>query len=241
MASPSLSLATRKSGFLYIGMAGLAMLIVFVGFAPTFYLNGHFEHHVLTPVVILHGIAFSGWILLLVAQTSLVKLGRTDVHRKLGIAGAILAVIMVSLGVTVAIAFARRGIGTPQEGLILRYFLPFPLLAMLAFTSFVGAAIYWRRSPEVHKRLMLLATFTVLQAAISRLHLAFIARYHAPAYFVLTDMLLLASVLYDYRSQRRIHVAYMYGGALLVFSQLASMGLAHVRGWIPLARWICGA
>src|SRR4029078_3829549 len=79
----------------YVGMSLASMVTVFVGFAPTYYLKGYFHGAPLAPLVHLHGVVFTTWILLFFGQTVLVARDRTDLHRKLGWAGAILAATLV--------------------------------------------------------------------------------------------------------------------------------------------------
>src|SRR3989475_3346443 len=95
--------------FFFSAMALLILATVFVGFARTYYLAGVFQAPLPSLIVHLHGAAFSCWILLLVTQTSLVSAGRVDIHRRLGIAGFLLACLMVILGMLAATdALARE-------------------------------------------------------------------------------------------------------------------------------------
>jgi hypothetical protein len=84
---------------------------VFAGFARTYYLAGVFQAPLPSLIIHLHGAAFSCWILLLVTQTSLVAAGRVDVHRRLGMAGFLLASLMVMLGVLAATDSLMREAG----------------------------------------------------------------------------------------------------------------------------------
>lgn len=72
--------SVRTTRSLYVSLAVLCLLIVFIGFSRTFYLNSFFAHRDLSSLRIAHGIVFSGWLVLLVAQVSLVALRRTDLH-----------------------------------------------------------------------------------------------------------------------------------------------------------------
>jgi len=64
------------------------------------------------------------------------------------------------------------------------------------FAILIGAGFYFRRRPDVHKRLMLLATISILSAALARLPFAFLQA--GPiAFFGLTDTFVLACVVYD--------------------------------------------
>ena len=102
-AKPSVSLPGRRYDHLFFSAMALLMLItVFVGFARTYYLAGVFHAPLPSLIIHVHGAAFSCWILLLVSQTSLVSAGRVDIHRRLGIAGFLLACLMVVLGVLAA-------------------------------------------------------------------------------------------------------------------------------------------
>ncbi len=101
----------RYDHYFFSTMAVVMLATVFVGFAHTYYLAGVFHAPLPSLIVHLHGAAFSCWILLLVAQTSFVSTGRVDIHRKLGIAGFLLACLMVILGVLAATDSLRRGTG----------------------------------------------------------------------------------------------------------------------------------
>ena len=77
----------------YSGTAIAMALIVFVGFAPTFYLRSYFGAPVsvtglvtMTPIVQLHGLLFTMWVLLFVAQTSLIASRNVALHRRIGCA-----------------------------------------------------------------------------------------------------------------------------------------------------------
>ena len=92
----------RTDNIFFSGMAVLILVTVFVGFARTYFLAGMFRAHLPSPIIHIHGAVFSLWILLLITQTSLVSAGRTDIHRKLGLAGFGLACLMPVLGVLAA-------------------------------------------------------------------------------------------------------------------------------------------
>ncbi|HEX3273900.1 MAG TPA: hypothetical protein VHR43_03520, partial [Gemmatimonadales bacterium] len=85
-ASLPAPLVRRRHHRFYSGMSLLIAAIVFAGFYRTFYLSPWLHGPALSPLRILHGVAFSAWILLFVAQTTLVAAGQTDIHRRLGVA-----------------------------------------------------------------------------------------------------------------------------------------------------------
>src|SRR5437660_4460628 len=102
-ARPSIGLPGRRYDHPFFSAMALLMLAtVFVGFARTYYLAGVFHAPLPSLIIHVHGAAFSCWILLLVSQTTLVSAGRVDIHRRLGIAGFLLACLMVVLGTSAA-------------------------------------------------------------------------------------------------------------------------------------------
>jgi hypothetical protein len=235
----TLAPATVRRGdhFFYFGMALFAAVVVFTGFAPTFYLKMYYSNRPLTPLVLIHGIAFSSWIVFLLARTSLVAAHRTDLHHRIGIAGGFLATFMPVIGVAVAIAAARRSVGTPAEAHELG-FLTIPFGDMAVFAMLVGCGFYWRHRPETHKRLMLLATIALLDAAIARLPLALVRTYREPAFFALTDLVLLACIVYDIISRRRMHPVYLWGGLLFLVTQPLRLFVGRTDMWITFAGWL---
>lgn len=156
---------------LYTWAAVVALLVVFAGFSRTFFLKGAFGAPELTALLLVHGIVMTLWFSLFLVQARLVASGRTDLHRRLGILGGLLAVGVVIVGVTVGISAARQGHSPGPPPLV---FLGVPLFDMLVFASLVSTALYFRSKPETHKRLMLLANLSILTAAIARIPVAFI-------------------------------------------------------------------
>jgi hypothetical protein len=175
---------------------------------------------------------FSTWILLVGAQILLVGRRRVDLHRRLGVAGAVVGGLVFLLGTTVAILSARRGMATDPAGAIA--FLPIPLVDMLVFAILLTMAIVYRRKPDTHKRLMLLATLSMIDAAIARWPLGAMATVPY-VFFGITDLFVAAGPLYDLASKRRVHPAYIWGGLLLVASQPLRLALAGTEAWQNLA------
>ena len=221
----------RSEHLFFTGMAVACALIVFAGFAPSYYLRSS-ALPPLSPFVQLHGAVFTAWILLFVTQTSLVAANRTDIHRQVGIVGAVIAVLLVVIGTTMAIDGLRRGLGS-IFGMEARQFFSIPLGDILAFTILVTAALALRSQPQAHKRLMLLATITLLPAPIARL--AFPFGLGIPFWFLLTDILVLAVLLYDLWSRARVHKAVVYGAVLIVLAKPLLVWASGTSAWLRLA------
>jgi hypothetical protein len=222
----------------YTGMAAAAAVVVFVGFSPTYFLRASYQSTPLPTYLQVHGFFFTTWIALFIAQTSLVAARRTDVHRRLGWATAALAVVMVGVGTTAGIWSMRRQVeaGFAAQA---QAFLTTPLFSMAMFAVLVGAAIRFRRDPQMHKRLMLLATISILDAAVARLPFEYL-RASSWNYLPTTDVFLAAAILYDVVSRRTVHQAYIWGGLLLVIEQALRIPIGDTSAWQGIARVLIG-
>jgi hypothetical protein len=214
-------------------MALAAGVAVFVGFAPTFYLRPDAVAP-LPPYLQIHGVAFTAWIVLFALQTALIASGRPRLHRRLGWAGAALAASMVVVGSTAGIWSMQREVANGNTDAAMT-FLTTPFSAMLVFALLVGAAVAWRRRPEVHKRLMLLATISLLDAAVARWPFGFTADW---MFYAITDLFILAAIAYDLVSRRRVGMAYVWGGGLIVLGQGLRPIVGQTGTWQAIARAI---
>jgi hypothetical protein len=222
----------------FTGMAVAAAVSVFLGFARSFYLKPYFPTvgPTLTPLLVAHGLIFSSWIALFVTQTVLVATRRTSVHRRLGWVGAGLAALMVVVGTLTGIVRAKIGdtpAGAPQLA-----FLTVPLGDVFVFGCLVGAAVYYRRRVDVHKRLMTIATLAVLPAAFARWPFAFAQRQDLLFAFGLSDLAVVFLLAYDLATRGRPHLATVVGGLLLVVSHPLRMIVGVTQPWLTFAGWL---
>ncbi len=223
----------RRGRLFFSGMAVAFAVVVFVGFAPSYFLKTLFDQPPLPWLVHLHGALFSAWILLLLVQTTLVAVKRTDLHRLLGVGGGMLAVAMIPVGYFVAISSARRFAAVDPGAL---RFLIVPMGALIVFPVVVGAALLLRHRPDFHKRLILIATIELMNAAVDRLPGVFAAG--LTPFYPGTDLFLLALVAYDGVMLRRIHSATLWGGLFLVSMQVLRVQLIGTSVWLAVARWL---
>jgi len=229
----------NKERRLYIGFAMLMPLIVLAGFARTYYLKGFFGNPPLPGLLVhIHGFVMTSWVVLFIAQVSLVARRRTRTHQRLGVLGAMLAGLIVVVGVLTAIAEVARGSSPGPPPL---QFLVIPLGDMLVFAILVGCALYFRRRRlDVHKRLMLLAAVNLLAPAIARIPLSFIANGGALAFFGLTDLCILACVGFDTIRNRRLHPAFLWGTLFIITAQPLRLMLAGTDLWLRFATALVG-
>ncbi|MEW6128097.1 MAG: hypothetical protein AB1757_13740 [Acidobacteriota bacterium] len=236
MAVNPLHNARVKERRLYLSIAILIPLIVLLGFARTYYLKGLFDSPALPGLLVhAHGIVMTLWVALFIAQVWLVAARRTRWHQRMGVAGAILAALIVLVSVLTAIAAAARGASPGPPPLV---FLAIPLGDMAVFTLLIATALYYRRRLDTHKRLMLLGAVNLLTPAIARIPLQFIETGGPLVFFGLTDLVVLACVAYDTIMNRRLHPAFIWGTLLIIASQPLRLMLAGTDAWMRFATWL---
>lgn len=220
---------------LYTWASLAALVVVFAGFSRTFFLKSIYQTPELTALPILHGVVMTLWFVLFLVQVRLVATGRTALHRRLGILGGLLAVVVVVVGVSLGISAAKLGHSPGPPPLI---FLGVPLFDMLVFVILAATGLHFRTQAETHKRLMLLASMAMLTAAIARIPIAFIHEGGLLMYFGLTNLLILLCVAYDSIRHRRLHPAFAWGAALVLASVPLRMWAMGTPTWMRFATWV---
>ncbi len=217
-------------------MAGVCLLLVFVGFAPSYYLRGAVPSlrplPELSPLIHLHAFVFSLWTLLFAAQSGLIAGGRPDWHRRLGIAGVALAFVMVVVGTLTALQGVARESG-PSAIPPLQW-LAIPLFDMVFFAALVSAALVTRRDPQTHKRLMLIVMIGLVAPAVARMPLPELMRFRV---IMVSDLLVLALLAWDWRQSGRIHGATLAGGLALIAWRVVPVSVWDTAAWLGFAVW----
>lgn len=224
---------TREHRF-FCGMSLLIALVIFVGFARTYFLAGFFHAKPLpAPIVHIHGAVFTSWFLLLLAQTSLAASGRADIHRRLGLVGLVLAPLMVVLGFLVASEMLARFWLIPS--IDAKGIYAVALSEILGFALPVGVAFRLRHKPSFHKRLILIGTIAITTAGFGRWPVHLLLHKPLPA-MIAAFSLLLPIAAYDLLSMRRVHRATALGGAWVVLIELTGVAIGHTAAWEGFAR-----
>ncbi len=228
--------ATSERRF-YSGMAIAMLLAVFYGFSHSFYLKPLYPNWPAThnPWAYVHGVVFTLWILLFLLQTSLIATDNRAIHRKTGAFGALLATSMVILGIYVALLAAGSPHGFVNVPVPPLRFLAIPVIDILVFGFCVAMGVSLRRQAQSHKRWMLLATLALLPPAFARFPQ--VAPYGPPAFFGLTDLFILALIVWDICSQGRVQQVTWRGGLLIVVCQILSLIVSGTNWWVTFAKW----
>ena len=216
----------------YVGVALLITVIVFTGFSRSFY--GTVVAGVAHPWIIhVHAAVYVGWLALLITQSVLAARGQIALHRRVGTFGIGYGVLVFVLGLIVSVAVPVIHVHAGDWPMArAEQFLPVPLGDMVLFGGFFGAAIAYRRQPEIHKRLILLAAVAIMFAAVGR---AVVRRFDPGAAGSSGIRPVLVAMAYDLFTRRRIHPVYWIGAAAMAVAFLR-IPLGRTEWWHGVAR-----
>jgi hypothetical protein len=249
MVAATLDPAREGAGRFYVCMAAVFVLVAFGSFAGTYWLQLPAGTFIGGPIIHLHAALFSAWTLLFLTQTMLAANGAVVQHRAWGLVGVSLATAMLLVGLAASV----NSVAVSTEAGHARWALEFmivPVSAIVLFAGLFAAAVANRARPEWHKRLMLVATAGLLQAAVGRLFFLAIngggpgvrPGLASPQPVAITvppggvvDLLIVAAMLYDWRTLGRPHPAYWVAGGITLVVQLARLPLAHTPAWLSVA------
>lgn len=215
---------------LFIGAAMGVALIVFIGFARSYYLRSLFGLPVLPLLVHAHGLLMTTWTVLFLTQTCLIAAQRVEWHRRLGVFGTVLAILIVAVGAVVtfqAAAGVVRAPPTHPPGFLV--ILGFNMVDLAIFAGLIGTAIALRRRGDYHKRLMLLATLSLLGQPLARV----VSDSHA---VLLLYLCVLICVAVDTFRNRRLHPVFAWGAPLIIVSLQLTYLAVLTPTWMQFAR-----
>ena len=233
-------LPKRRSKY-FLTASLIAFTIAIVGFLKTFFIpsvTGTFEA---PPVIYIHGGFLFLWTVFFVLQTVLIKKKKIKYHMLLGFWSlALVAGVMVSTMATGVYVMKRDialGLGEiATSGLVGTFTTP------IVFAIFVSAGIYYRKKPEIHKRLMLLATIAIIWPAFFRF------RHYFPSVpnpelvfgFLLPNCMILLAMLWEKVTVKRIHPVYLTAGLALFIENFTENYFFDSPGWRVAAHWLAG-
>jgi hypothetical protein len=229
----------------YSRMAIFLVAVMFIGFAPSFYLRDIVPAYprpnpTLPPSVIFHGLLFTLWMALLIVQTQLIAARRTEVHMRLGTAGMLLAIALVPVMYLAAVWQVARQNQPPFTDPLTWTIVPLAVIPAFAFLMWDA----WRRRRQAqwHKRLMLSAAILVVFGpGFSRIPLA------PPTFWGFAGQLMLGLVLlyvplflWDRRSQGAVHPATWTGFGIGAATAIVPLALIYTNSWAPIAARLPG-
>lgn len=231
---PSATVGARRHRAFFPAMSSLLLVLVFLGFAPTYYLRPESAGPI--PAYLhVHGAAMTVWFVLLLVQTALIATRRRAVHRRLGIVGALVAVVIVVLNPFVVVRSVPHSVASGDPTQLTALIVVGDLLVLGIFLVLVGLAIRWRRYPETHSRMLLLASIAISGPALGRLSLNLIGT-PLPGIVGLMSLPLLL-VVHDRVLMKRVHPASGWGAAAILGSLVISVVVANTAIGGAIVRW----
>jgi hypothetical protein len=222
----------------YPQIALLLALLVIVGFSRSYYFRFLTDLPPMVTLVHLHAIVFTGWLVLFAVQTRLIAAHRVQLHMRLGLAGVVLAVCIVALGVATAFHSAAVPRIRPS-GLSPQQFVVIPLTSITLFAAFVGLGVALRWRAGAHKRLMVLAMIAVLGPAIGRILILLDVRTLASVIQPLVAAVFISwCLLHDWRKNHVVHPVFAVGGFVIVASWPIRTLIAGSEWWQPIGAWV---
>lgn len=241
--------ATTEPHF-YVRIAAASVAVAVIGFAPTYWLPLLQGTLNVSPIFHVHAAVFYSWTLLFLAQSWLAANGKLTRHREWGVFGVALATTMCVVGMAAAITSLKKSMADGFGGAG-QAFTIVPVSGIIFFAVLFTLALLNVARSETHKRLMLVATVSLLQAAVGRWFLLFLAPASVgdgpvspPPVFVsvmpglLSDLLIVAAMVHDRKTTGRVHSVYWVAGGALVALQVLRVPLSTTTAWTQVTDWL---
>jgi len=210
----------------YLFMSLLIAVVVVYGFSHTIDHNLLHASPIPPFILTIHAIVFPGWVLFFILQTALVRSRNVRLHRTLGWFGVALATGILVIGFLTAIGMDRFALQQLHDTEVPAFFI-IQAMDLLCFAIPFTLAIYWRRRPEFHRRLMLIGSCALTDAAFGRFPL--LPLVYSPAG---VDALIFLGILRDLIVDRRVHKVYLYAFPLLIVVQVfCFQTYVHASPW----------
>ncbi len=228
--NPSASVRTKGPDRFFIWAAISFAVLAIIGFSRTYYLKTLFGTPALSGLIHIHAVIMTAWLVLLITQTLLIANRRLEWHRRLGICGAVLALLVVAVGMHATVMATEQEVRHHIVGRF-HFLLALNAANLLAFGALVIAAIAFRSRGAFHKRLMLMATLNLIAPALARIVLLFTHQPGVQIYFFYSCIV--AFVIADTVVNRRLHPASLWGAVFSIGVFQLSIQLVKSSFWLP--------
>lgn len=232
-ARPDRHLFDRR---LHLTVAVVFALFILLGFGRSYYFRGLFDvPPVSSPLVQVHGLLMTAWVVLFIVQVRLVARRDVGLHRRLGYGAVGLATLIVLTGVPTAVRAAKYGSASAPPDIPPLSFLAVPLFDLVMFAVLFGGALYYRRQPTAHKSLMLLSAVNFLPPALGRVDIFSLG----PIWFLGVPVVLALTCLWlEARRYGRLNRVFAAGVALFVVSYVVRIAIMGTEPWLAFADWL---
>jgi hypothetical protein len=217
----------------FSGMAVLMCVCVYIGFSPTYFQAGMLHAPLPSPILHVHGVVFTLWMLLFTVQAALISARRVKWHRSLGTVAFCLPPVMIVLGVIAAVDALHRGVQIGSLDPATSFAIP--AIGLIGFVIVIYASWKTRRRPDAHKRLILLATAGLTEAAFGRFPWSKLGLPPAAGALTGLGVLILLLIIYDLVSLHRIHRSTMWAAPLTFVVNALAVPIGMTSAWHSFA------
>lgn len=229
----------------FLFMVALIWLGILMGFVPEIVKHVQMHKPAYPLVVHVHAVAFVSWLLLLTAQVLLIRSGRVDIHKRLGVAGMVLAPLMVVLGLATSVTVDYLNFPTPRGD---APFLAIQLADLTDFGTLAAVAFLLRKTDSsAHKRLIILATIFISDAGFARWWGDAIEHAVGDGFwqywlqdFVYDFLLVAIFATYDLITRGRLHPAFVKGALFGLIVEVIAVWAYVSPWWKPVATHLIG-
>jgi hypothetical protein len=226
---------------LFAAVALVFPLTVLLGFARTYYLKIAFGTAPLPSMLVhAHGALMTTWVAFFIAQVWLIRSKNHRTHMKFGMFGIALAIAMIFVGFFTAVAAAKYGSASTPPGIPPLSFMVVPLFDILMFAGLFAAAIYYRKRPADHKRLMLLTAINFLPPAVARFPFEPFISAGPLLFFGVPAGLMIVLLVLDTRKNGKLNKPFLIGSITLIASYPIRILLSGTAVWLAFAAWLTG-
>lgn len=223
---------------MFAAVALIFPLIILIGFARTYYLKAAFDAPPVPSLLVhVHGLVMTAWVFYFIAQVWLIRSKRARVHMRAGMLGIALAILILVVGFFTAAAAAFGSASAPPDIPPLSFMIV-PMTDLVMFAGLFGAAIYFRKRPAHHKRLMLLTVVNFLPPAIARIPIESLQAFGPLYFFGVPTVLSIGLLIYDTWRNRKLDRVFLIGSIVLIASYPLRLMAMGTSAWMNFASWI---
>ncbi len=223
---------------LFAAVALLFPIIILIGFARTYYLKAFFgTPPVPSMLVHFHALVMTAWVFYFIAQVWLIRSRRARVHMRAGMLGIALAIVVLISGFFTAAAAAFGSASAPPDIPPLSFMIV-PMTDLVMFAGLFGAAIYYRKRPAHHKRLMLLTVINFIPPAIARIPIESLQATGPLFFFGVPTVMIIALLIYDTWRNQKLDRVFLAGSIVLIASYPLRLMAMGTSAWMNFAAWI---
>ena len=223
----------------FFAVAVLFPLAALIGFAPTFYLKPLFSSPPIPrTIVYIHGFLMTAWIVLFITQVYLISAKKILVHRKLGFLGVALGIGILVSGLITAVAAAKYGSASTPPGMPPLQFMIVPFGDLVVFAILFAAAVYYRKQPATHKRLILLTVINFLPPAIARFPGGLTDSFGPLWFYGVPTLLTLLILVGDMWKHRKLNKIFLFASVFYIASLWLRLPFSGSDAWMNFATWL---